>query len=683
MNRISFKDGQICRWNPAAGFKLDGQPIYIVGVNYVARHVCTNFWEDWRPEVIKTDLDRIATAGLNAVRIPVHWEYAEPAPGKFRPEIFSRFSVLLDMARERGLFVMPWFLVGVATRDYDVSWRNGESFFSERMTDLAARHITAFVERFKDRPNILCWDICDEPEWYSRHPGADPLPYNTDRFHQWLERLYRAIKAADPLRAVTLGFGHIATGNYGMDIRRAAQILDVMAITAYSQHITEDLLHGFRSAWFLGWSLRFNDCVNKGVFTCEAPGWSDIEASEENIGAYYRVCLFSNLVNGSQGVMPWVWNDFDDAIQHLPPMDKYTMEKRFGIVRKEGSLKLAGQELQRFAQFIAEFPPSEWPSVSPEAGVLVPVQNPPSAYQEFSPLFHHYIFLRQAGLRVKYVWADDLDDFKGKLLFLPDSSGIPLLTGTWLKLKTWVEQGGTLVSTSRHTSSIFNALFGVVVEGRFNVVNDVVIRTDRLQKSVQNPPRPPATPPWEGNLRGSGDPLLGGVREAGGGFKSDRKFFLQLTQNCQNVFTACEGLVLPRGGEYLLVSPAGAGVLSRDKAGQPLVTRHALGKGFAFFMAYAPEQALQKIHPEALGTHGIHHFFRFCAASAGLSCPLNCPDPRIELDVRRHADGRLLAVMINHSRFPIQTELVNNVSGVNEPVKLDGNGVLWRVLSSK
>jgi arylsulfatase A-like enzyme len=45
-----------------------------------------------------------------------------------------------------------------------------------------------------------------------------------------------------------------------------------------------------------------------------------------------------------------------------------------------------------------------------------------------------------------------------------------------------------------------------------------------------NPPRPSATPPKEGNLLQSSDPLRGGVREARGGFPSnlsDRSFFFQ------------------------------------------------------------------------------------------------------------------------------------------------------------
>jgi len=295
MNHQIFTDRQICRWNAAAGFELDGQPIYIVGINYVARHVCTNFWEDWRPKDISADFDAMAALGVNAVRIPIHWEFAEPKPGKFRKDMMNRLDWFVAAAHKRNIFVMPWFLVGVATREYDVSWRAGRSFFTEPMVSRAENHLRAMVRRLKRHENILCWDICDEPEWYSRNPGADQLPYDTERFHAWVERLYRAIKKEDKRRAVTLGFGHIVNGNYGMNIRRAAKTLDVMAVTAYAPHADEDLILGFRSAYFLGWSVRFNDCAGKGVFTCEAPGWSDIMASEENIGKFHRVMLFSNL----------------------------------------------------------------------------------------------------------------------------------------------------------------------------------------------------------------------------------------------------------------------------------------------------------------------------------------------------------------------------------------------------
>lgn len=615
-----------CRWRPTSGFELAGKPIYIVGVNYTSKHACTNFWKDWRPEVLAEDLAQIAVLGLNAVRIPIHWEYAEPSPGKFNPDMFERTAAFMEMAGERSLLVMPWFLVGVATQDYDVSWRGQRSFFDEFMTSAAENHLKTMVGHLARHPNILCWDICDEPEWYSRHPGAKPLPYDTNYFHRWADRMYQAIKEIDPERAVTLGYGHIATGNYGIDIRQAAQQLDVMGVTAYPPFIAEDLLHGFRSSYFVGWSDRINDCANKGVFTCEAPGYSDIDASESSIGNYYRVCLMSSYMNGSMGVMPWVWSDFDDSLQCSPPLDKYTIEKRFGITRADGSLKSAGVELQEFASFIREFPPSEWQTIIPEAGVIAPVQDTAVLHQEFYTLFHHYVLLRQAHLRIRYVWPEDLSAFQGRMLFLPSSDSIPLTTPQWIILRDWVEKGGMLVSSSPHFCSIFNELFGIEVEGKQKAREQIVLHSK------------------------------------------------------DQSFAACDNVVLPKGGTFCTVAPTQASVMVSEQDGVPFVTRNMMGEGQTFFVAYALERSVVDIAAEELSGHGACTIFQAIASIAGLACHVVCPDPRIELDVRQHADGRLLAIMINHSRFPTTTSLRHTQTVREKPIELPGSGVGWEII---
>lgn len=626
MKQKTHIPGQICRWNPVVGFERGGIPCYVVGTNYVARYVCTNFWEDWRPQTIARDLDLIASTGLNAVRIPIHWEYAEPSPGQFREEALERISQFLDMAMERGLLVMPWFLVGVATLNYDVSWRNGRSFFSEPMVSHAENHLRTMVGKFRHFPNILCWDICDEPEWYSEHPGAEKLPYNCSRFQQWVDRMYKAVREVDPERAVTLAFGHIATGNYGMDVRRAAAALDVMAVTAYPPHRNEDLVHGFRSGYFLGWSVRFNDCAGKGVFTCEAPGWNDVEASEESVAALYRVALMSNLANGSLGVMPWVWNDFDDAVQCLPPLDRRPQEKRFGIVRENGTLKPAGRELSEFADFVASFHPHEWKQESPEVHVLVPVLSGPGAYDEFDDMFHQYIFLRQAGLRVRYLWAEDLSALRGDVLFLPNSKSLPLTTGDWLKLQRWVEKGGTLVCSNQRPSTVFNALFGVTREGLRTAHDDVRFR------------------------------------------------------GCREGFGVCEGIVLPRGNAFVELTLNRAELLCSSTEGSPLVTCNRFGDGRAIFIAYAPETSLARIESEQLARHPIHRFYRAIAELVGLTAAVSCGDPRIELDIRRHSDGRLIAILINHSRFPAKTSILNQNNETVGEVDMPGCGTHWVLL---
>lgn len=87
----------------------DGRPIHLVGVNYVASYVCTNFWEDWRPDRIEKDLRFIAELGLRAVRIPMHWGFMEPEQGRYNPVILERFQMFLDFCKQQQLYIMPWY----------------------------------------------------------------------------------------------------------------------------------------------------------------------------------------------------------------------------------------------------------------------------------------------------------------------------------------------------------------------------------------------------------------------------------------------------------------------------------------------------------------------------------------------------------------------------------------------
>ncbi len=194
-----------------------------------------------------------------------------------------------------------------------------------------------------------------------------------------------------------------------------------MAITAYPPYGEEGYFYGFRSTYFLGWSSRLNDCVNKGIFACEAPGMSTLAAAEESIAKHFRVALYNNYANDSLGVLPWVWNDFEHELWMSSPFIEHPIEIGFGMVRTNGTPKLSLDELCSFPEFITKYPPSEWKKLECKAAILVPSDYTVNTDKYFTQSFHHYIFLRQAHYGVSYIWEQNIKELSldTEILVLP------------------------------------------------------------------------------------------------------------------------------------------------------------------------------------------------------------------------------------------------------------------------
>jgi len=606
--RIHFRPGQVCRWSPPRSFELDGRPVFIVGTNYVARYVCTNFWEDWRPEVIAKDLDNIAAAGLNSVRIPVPWEYAEPRPGVFRPEMEKRLAAFYTMAEERGLFVMPWFLVGVATQNYDVSWREGRSFFREPMRTYAAEHVRHFVRLLKDRPNVLCWDICDEPEGYSQHKGADPLPYERGLVEAWTKQIAEAIRGEDPHHTVTLGHGPTASADFGISVRDWASILDVMCTTAYPHWMNRELLTGLRNSHFLGFHDRMNDLLGKGVFTAEAPGYSDVAASEAVIAGFYRQTLYSNLANGSTAVQPWVWNDFDPVIHQQAPIETANLETSFGIARADGTLKPAGEVLADFAQTMRQLDVLSWQPERADVTIVITEDYVANTGRLWQVMFNAYLMARQAGLFPRFVWERDLASAlasqNGSLVIVPSEPH--LLTSTWYTLAGSVERGTTMLCCfAGQLAFPWRRLFGV------EAVGTEMARPENLslpESSIQ--------------------------------------------------------LHLPGGLGRLTLNAESAEVVARSQDGALSVTRNRYGHGQAILLNYPLEQAMGGFSQDEIEAFQGFRLYAWAAAQAGLTPMVAAGDPRVE--VAAYSKGNeLLLLAVNHSGSAVKTTVFVNAAGAD------------------
>lgn len=418
----------------------DGKPFYLVGLNYVASYVCTNFWEEFRPEHIEEDIRAIAAMGLNCIRVPMPWYTMEPKPGVYNEAFVERFRWFVALCRRHDLYIMPWFLVGVATQCYDYPYRNGLSYFGPEMTELAESLMRWFVPHFKEEEQILCWDICDEPEFYGLcGPLPDKAPFDRRILRRWARDIYRAIKSVDPSHIVTLGYGPIATDHNGIHIRDAAETLDCLVVTAYP-NVTLEALDRIRNNFFLPYNIRMHN-LGKPVFCCEAPGHTNVAYSEEVLRRYFRLSFYGGLLNRSVGFMPWVYTDFDRDIWHKVPLEEATFEPLFGVCTADRQPKPRGRELMDFARFVREQHITDYAFAPSQAAVLIA----PKYYEENDPVFHKtytaYVLGQTAIGNLDLIWAD-MDISSYSLILVPSTRG--LTTSHWDKLRRYVESGGNL-----------------------------------------------------------------------------------------------------------------------------------------------------------------------------------------------------------------------------------------------
>lgn len=419
----------------------NGEPFYPVGINYVASYICTNFWEDFRPEEIYRDLKLAHSLGIRALRIPMNWGFMEPQERVYNEEIFPMFDQFLAWCREFDMYLMPWFLVGIATQDYDVPFRGERPFFTGDMVEIARDHICHFVERYRDEDRILMWDLCDEPEYYCRNPGAEQWPFNRDDLRNWVRTLYDGVKKTDPNHLVTLGFGHIASANFGYHELDMAKILDLMVVTCYPLELCPDRADCLRNNYFLPFYVAFNRPYGNAVMTCEAPGFSSVMFSEAVIGRYYKACLYGQLAEGSNGVLPWAMNDFDPAIWHQKPLEEYVLEPSFGVVATDGRIKPSGEELRSFANVVEELRLSRFHRERAKVAVVIPRDYYQAMPQTFQRVYLAYIFLKSCGVAVDLLWQGlPMEGYD--LLVIADTSGFT--TSYWDGLRRYAQNGGKL-----------------------------------------------------------------------------------------------------------------------------------------------------------------------------------------------------------------------------------------------
>jgi len=95
--------------DPATRLRLDHHRF---GLNYTPSHNWWFCWNDWNPDPIREDLDRIAELGADHLRILLVWPFFQPNLTWVSPAHLERLDQLLTLMNERGLDALVTVFTG-------------------------------------------------------------------------------------------------------------------------------------------------------------------------------------------------------------------------------------------------------------------------------------------------------------------------------------------------------------------------------------------------------------------------------------------------------------------------------------------------------------------------------------------------------------------------------------------
>lgn len=161
-----------------ASLVVDGEPYHFVGVN--ASYLMSEYFPERAIEPIIRYLAN--TGGVNVIRLFYQ-------PGK-DPERFER---ILDLGGEHGIRFI------VALQDF--YFYKTQTWFDVHYKEEDLPHIRAVVPRFRDRPEILMWELMNEPGCAE---GDEPKRCQ-QHIYSWAAAVSAEIKALDPYHLVSIG----------------------------------------------------------------------------------------------------------------------------------------------------------------------------------------------------------------------------------------------------------------------------------------------------------------------------------------------------------------------------------------------------------------------------------------------------------------------------------------------
>lgn len=160
-----------------------GKPFVSVGLNYFDPQTgwAPKVWQQFDEARVREQLDLVAGAGFNTIRVFITLTSFETEQGKVSGDGPAKFRKLLDLCRTRGIYVIP---TGPELWEGAPAWYKGDRFADEMLLTAEESWWRRFAAEFANDPAIFAWDLANEPAVAWKGPAMQA------RWNEWLKTRY-------------------------------------------------------------------------------------------------------------------------------------------------------------------------------------------------------------------------------------------------------------------------------------------------------------------------------------------------------------------------------------------------------------------------------------------------------------------------------------------------------------
>ena len=450
---------------------------FLLGCNYWASNAGTNMWKEFDPQIIDKDLCILSQHGIKYMRVFPNWRDFQPSEpittnrgtnidytgdkkGYYLDStMLDRFDTFLDICGKYNIKV----IVGLITGFMSGAMLVPPALFNKNIiTDSVSQYfqqmyIKGFVSRFKDRREILAWDLgneCNEMENVKN-------PYESA---VWTAMVSNAIRASDPSRPVVSGMHYLDNENL-WKIRDQAEFCDILTTHPYPywcEGTTIDKNLSLRTLIFPTVYTKYYESMSGKPCLAEEMGtMGPMVCSDEKSALFMRANLFSLWAHGSLGAMWWCSSD-QTELTHFP-YSMQMVERELGLLRNDHSPKPTLLEIKKFSEVLSLLDINLSKARTDAVCLLTHDQH------HWSVAYMTYLLARQAGLNISFADANEgIPD--SPVYIVPSIKGVRcMFKDKYDILKEKVRNGATLyLSLDDGILSGFEELCGVKVIDSFS-----------------------------------------------------------------------------------------------------------------------------------------------------------------------------------------------------------------------